>query len=183
MAAICVYCSSADKIDPALLEVAAAVGKEIANRGHSLVSGGGRVSMMGAVATSARQHGAHTLGVIPHFLHRGEEADLGSDELITTDTMSERKELLETRSDAFITLAGGIGTLEELFQTWVGHALKQHHKPMVICDPTGAMQSLHEMLTSLHQQGLIRDHAMETIHWVNSVSAALDTIETKLGQG
>lgn len=180
MAAICVYCSSADHIDPALGEVAAQIGQLIGERGHSLVSGGGSVSMMGAVARSARAAGAHTLGVIPEFLHRGEVADVDSDELIVTSTMAERKELLETRSDAFITLAGGIGTLEELFQTWVGRTLKQHHKPIVVCDPTGALATFQAALEDLHRRNLIRDHAMEDLVWATSPAAALDTIDREL---
>lgn len=180
MAAICVYCSSADNIDPALIDVAAQIGQLIGERGHSLVSGGGSVSMMGSVARSARAAGAHTLGVIPQFLNLDEVADKDSDELITTDTMAERKALLEERSDAFITLAGGIGTLEELFQTWVGRTLKQHQKPVVVCDPTGAFATLKTALDDLHRSKLIREHAMGGLVWTSSVVAALDAVDREL---
>src|SRR5437868_6733429 len=113
MASICVYCSSSDSIDPAYLELAAAVGVRLAADGHSLVSGGGRVSMMGAVARAARAGGAHTVGVIPEHLMPYEVADVDADELLVVQTMRERKQTMDDRSDMFIALPGGIGTLEE----------------------------------------------------------------------
>ena len=115
---ICVYCSSSDAIDPAYLELAAAVGARLAARRARLVSGGGRVSMMGAVARAARAGGAHTIGVIPEHLVPLEVADTDADELVVVDTMRERKRMMDERADAFLALPGGIGTLEELFEVW-----------------------------------------------------------------
>ncbi|MGV9482888.1 LOG family protein, partial [Gordonia aichiensis] len=105
---VCVYCS-ASTTDPGLISLAARVGTEIARRGWQLVSGGGHVSMMGAVATAARAGGAHTVGVIPKHLVHKEVADVDAGELLVTDTMRQRKQLMEARADAFLALPGGVG--------------------------------------------------------------------------
>src|SRR5271156_6230385 len=104
MPAVCVYCSSAEPIEPHFLELATAVGAGIAQRGYSLVSGGGRVSMMGAVARAARAGGASTLGVIPAHLMALEVADTDADSLAVVDTMRERKQVMDDSSDAFLAL-------------------------------------------------------------------------------
>ena len=104
--------------DPTCLRLAADVGTEIGRRGWQLVSGGGNISMMGEVARAARAAGAHTIEVIPKMLVHLEVADVDADELVVTDTMNERKQVMAERADAFLTLPGGIGTLEELFETW-----------------------------------------------------------------
>jgi len=115
--AVCVYCSAGPR-HPALLDLAHRVGAAIAQRGWTLVSGGGNVSAMGAVAAGARAEGGRTVGVIPKALVHRELADIGADELVVTDTMRQRKQVMEDRSDAFLALPGGIGTCEELFETW-----------------------------------------------------------------
>ena len=120
---------------PELLALAAELGEAIAERGWTLVWGGGNVSAMGALATAARARGGWTVGVIPKALVRREVADRDADELIVTDTMRERKQIMEDRADAFITLPGGIGTLEELFEAWTGGYLGMHDKPVVMLDP------------------------------------------------
>lgn len=160
--AVCVYCS-ASTTDPDQLELAARVGTEIARRGWQLVSGGGHVSMMGAVATAARAGGANTVGVIPkHLVHR-EVADVDADELVVTDTMRQRKQVMEDRSDAFLTLPGGIGTLEEFFETWTGGHLGQHNKPMALLDPAGHYSGLFAWLTELHDRGFVPQTALDRI--------------------
>src|SRR4028118_234569 len=118
MVAICVYCASSDGIDGRYLELATELGGALAERGHSLVSGGGRVSMMGAVARAARGGGAHTVGVIPAALVELEVADDDADELLVVPDMRARKGLMDARAGAFVTLPGGIGTLEELMEVW-----------------------------------------------------------------
>ena len=132
--AVCVYCASGPT-HPELLALAAELGEAIADRGWTLVWGGGNVSAMGALATAARARGAWTVGVIPKMLVRREVADHDADELIVTDTMRERKQIMEDRADAFIALPGGIGTLEELFEAWTGGYLGMHDKPVVMLDP------------------------------------------------
>jgi len=177
MAAVCVYCASSDSIEPQYLELAAAVGSRIASGGHSLVSGGGRVSMMGAVARAARDGGAHTVGVIPQHLVPLEVADTAADELIVVDTMRERKRIMDHRADAFIALPGGLGTLEELFEVWTSNSLDMHDKPVIVLDPAGFYDPLWAWLSSLIDSGFVRQAALDRLHRVAAVEEAFAVIE------
>ncbi|MEV6767141.1 TIGR00730 family Rossman fold protein [Nocardia sp. NPDC051030] len=159
---VCVYCS-ASAGDQAALDLATAVGAEIARRGWQLVSGGGHVSMMGAVATAARAGGAKTIGVIPKKLVHREMADVDSDELIVTDSMRERKQIMEDRADAFLTLPGGIGTLEELFETWTGAYLGVHDKPVVVLDPEGHYRGMFAWIEELREKGFVGRQALDRV--------------------
>ncbi|MFI7668236.1 TIGR00730 family Rossman fold protein [Nocardia sp. NPDC049526] len=174
--AVCVYCS-ASTADPAMLALAARVGTEIARRGWQLVSGGGHVSMMGAVATGARAGGAHTVGVIPKHLVHQEVADVDADELIVTDTMRQRKQVMEDRADAFLTLPGGIGTLEEFFETWTGGYLGQHEKPVVVLDPNGFYRGLFDWLDQLYDRKFVSQPAMARITVVDDLPAAFAALK------
>ncbi|MFC6013963.1 TIGR00730 family Rossman fold protein [Nocardia lasii] len=173
---VCVYCS-ASTAEPELISLAARVGTEIARRGWQLVSGGGHVSMMGAVATAARAGGAHTIGVIPkHLVHR-EVADVDADELLVTDTMRQRKQLMEERADAFLTLPGGVGTLEELFETWTGGYLGEHTKPVVVLDANGFYDGLFHWLDELSGRGLVSRQARERLIVTTDLPAAFAALE------
>ncbi|MGQ0482649.1 MAG: TIGR00730 family Rossman fold protein [Pseudonocardia sp.] len=172
--AVCVYCSSADAIAPAHLELAAALGRGIAARGWTLVSGGGRRSMMGAVAQAARAGGARTVGVIPHSMVEREWADHDSDELLVTDTMRERKAMMDAHADAFVTLAGGLGTCEELLETWSARVLDLHTKPVVLLDPDGHYTGLLSWLSGVVTAGFARPSALDTLVVTGTVDAALD---------
>lgn len=174
---ICVYCSSSELIDPAFVLLAAEVGTELARRGHSLVSGGGSVSCMGAVARSARAGGAHTTGVIPEALVAMEVGDTDSDELLVTATMRERKALMDERADGFLALPGGLGTLEELLEIWVGALLGLHAKPVVILDHDGVFTHLRLLVDDLVGRGFVRPRARDTVLWATSVTEALDFVE------
>ncbi|OAA24180.1 hypothetical protein UG55_103127 [Frankia sp. EI5c] len=174
---ICVYCSSSELIDPSFVLLAAEVGTELARRGHVLVSGGGSVSCMGAVARAARAGGAHTIGVIPEALVAMEVGDTDSDELIVTATMRERKAIMDERADGFLALPGGLGTLEELFEIWVGGLLGLHDKPMVILDHDGVFAHLRVLIDDLVGRGFVRPHARDTVIWATSVTEALDFVE------
>jgi uncharacterized protein (TIGR00730 family) len=171
--AVCVYCASGPT-HPALLELAAALGAAIADRGWTLVSGGGNVSAMGAVAAGARSHGGRTVGVIPKALVHRELADVDADELIVTDTMRERKQVMEDRADGFIALPGGIGTLEELFEAWTAGYLGMHAKPVVMLDPVGHYDGLVTWLAGLVDTGYVSAIAMDRLPVARDIGAALD---------
>ncbi len=176
MTAVCVFCSSSTTIDAKYVDLAAKVGQRIALRGWSLVSGGGSVSMMGAVAEAARAGGAHTTGVIPDALVRMEVADLDADELVVTHDMRERKGLMDARSDAFLALPGGIGTLEELIEVWTSRSLNMHHKPVVVLDPWHDYDHLHALLDHWISVGFVRPTAISHVHWARGVDEALDAL-------
>jgi hypothetical protein len=169
---VCVYCASGPA-HPELLALAAQVGEAIADRGWTLVSGGGNVSAMGALAAGARAHRGRTVGVIPKALVHKEVADVDADELVVTDTIRERKQIMEDRSQAFIALPGGIGTLEELFETWTAGYLGVHDKPVVLLDPDGHYDGLWAWLEGLVDSGYIHPGALERIVVVRDVEAAL----------
>ncbi|WP_132423876.1 TIGR00730 family Rossman fold protein [Pseudonocardia endophytica] len=171
---VAVYCASSDGVDARYVELAAAVGREVAARGWSLVSGGGRRSMMGAVARAAREGGARTVGVIPQSMVEREWADADSDELVVTGSMRERKEQMERRSDAFLALPGGLGTCEELFEVWSSGVLELHDKPVVLLDPDGHWQGLLDWVAGLSGKGFAFGELMRRITVVTDVEAALD---------
>ena len=180
MAAICVYCSSSTKIDQRYVDLAAEVGSELARRGHSLVSGGGDLSCMGAVARAARAGGAGTVGVIPAALLELEVGDQDADELLVVDDMRTRKGLMDARSDAFLTLPGGLGTLEELLEVWVARFLGMHAKPVVALDPDGLFAPLREQVQVMVDKGFVRRSAADALTWTATVPEALDAIEAEL---
>ncbi len=179
---VCVYCS-ASTADPDALALAARVGTEIARRGWQLVSGGGHVSMMGAVATAARAGGAPTVGVIPKHLVHKEVADVDSDELVVTDTMRQRKQVMEDRADAFLTLPGGVGTLEEFFETWTGGYLGQHAKPVVVLDPNGFYDGLFRWIDELYERKFVSRFAMQRITVATSLPAAFAALKPEPALG
>jgi hypothetical protein len=183
VAAVCVFCSSSNRIDPSYVELAAAVGTELAARGHSLVTGAGSVSCMGAVARAARAGGAFTVGVIPQVLLDLEVADRDADELIVTNDMRSRKGLMDARSDAFLTLPGGLGTLEELLEIWVSRTLAMHAKPVVVLDPDGVYDGLRTQVDELVTREFVRPAARDTLIWVTDVAAAFDAIEAEMAAG
>ena len=171
---VCVYCASIEGIAPHHAELAAELGRAIAARGWGLVSGGGRRSMMGAVAIAARTAGARTTGVIPQAMVEREWADHESDELLVVDNMRERKALMEAHADAFIALPGGIGTLEELVEVWSSGYLGFHDKPVVMLDPTGHYAGLLSWMRGLAEQGFVVPSAMNRLVVATDVTAALD---------
>jgi uncharacterized protein (TIGR00730 family) len=172
--AVCVYCASADGIDPAHVRLAEEVGRAVAARGWTLVSGGGRRSMMGAVSRGARDGGGRTIGVIPRSMVEREWADHDCDELLITDTMRERKAMMDAHADAFITLAGGLGTCEELFETWSARVLELHTKPVVLLDPDCHFGGLLEWLRTVADAGFARPAALDRLVVTTTVGAALD---------
>jgi uncharacterized protein (TIGR00730 family) len=175
--AVCVFCASSDVIPERYVTLAAEVGTEIARRGHTLVTGGGSVSCMGAVARAARAGGARTIGVIPRALLASEVADDDADELLVTDDMRTRKAAMDDRADAFVALPGGLGTLEELLEIWVARTLRMHDKPVVVCDPDGAYHHLRAQVDQLVSAGFARAEVHEAVTWVRTAAEALDVVE------
>jgi uncharacterized protein (TIGR00730 family) len=180
VAAVCVFCASSESIAPHYVELAAEVGAELARRGHTLITGGGSVSCMGAVARAARAGGARTVGVIPRALRDEEIADEDADELVVTADMRSRKGEMDGRADAFLTLPGGLGTLEELLEIWVSRVLRMHDKPLVVLDPDGIFAPLREQVDLLVRKGFARASVDEAIVWADTVGAAFDALEHPL---
>jgi uncharacterized protein (TIGR00730 family) len=170
---IAVFCSSSPAIDTKFIDLAFELGVGIAQSGADLVSGGGHISAMGAISRGARSKNGRTIGIIPQKLVDIEFADHESDELIVVDSMRTRKAKIEELSDAFITLPGGLGTLEELFEIWVGRYLQFHNKPVIILDPFGIYQPLHVLVEHLENEKFVKPGMRELLHWTTTVDEAV----------
>jgi uncharacterized protein (TIGR00730 family) len=153
---VCVYCGSGPGHAPEYEQAAAAFGVALAKAGIRLVYGGGGTGLMGTVATAVLKNGGHVTGVIPQFLKSRELQMQGLQEQIVVDDMQERKMIMYQRSDAFVALPGGIGTLEELVEqlTWV--QLGRHRKPVVVLNTLGFWDPLRVLLTHMKTEGFIR---------------------------
>jgi uncharacterized protein (TIGR00730 family) len=178
---VCVFCSASDDIDPRYISLAEHVGREVGRRGWTLVSGGGSVSMMGAVARGARAKGGLTIGVIPRLLRDVEIGDHEVAELVVTDDMRQRKGIMDERSDGFLALPGGLGTLEELLEVWVSRTLGMHDKPVVALDPDGVFTGLRQQVADLVASGFVRPSARDALSWFTQVEPALDAIAAGVG--
>ncbi len=174
---VSVFCSSAPDIPTTSLDLAFDIGKAIGEQGWDLVWGGGRSSMMGQVAKGARSVGAKTIGVIPEPLINLEFEDKDATHMHVVKNMRDRKAKIEDLADAFIALPGGIGTLEEFFEIWVGSYLKFHQKPIAICDPTGVYEPLREALNHLAQQNFMKTGQAELVAWCKDIPSTLAAIK------
>src|SRR6478736_6171593 len=154
---ICVYCGSGPGTDPAFIESARAFGAILAKNGVGLVFGGGAVGMMGAIAKSVLDHGGTVTGIIPEFLVAREHAMRGTDNLIVTRDMHERKRKMFEMADAFVAMPGGIGTLEEAVEqiTWV--QLGRHRKPILLANIKNFWNPLCVLIDHMKNLEFIRD--------------------------
>ena len=153
---ICVYCGSGPGSNSRFIEAAIALGKLLAENGIRLVYGGGSIGLMGALATSALDHGGTVIGIIPDFLTSRENALTRAQELIVTPDMHERKRLMFERSDAFVALPGGVGTLEELVEQLTWKQLGRHTKPILLANIDGFWEPLLALLAHMRATQFIR---------------------------
>ncbi len=153
---ICVYCGSGQGADPVFTQTAYALGADMAKHNLGLVYGGGNLGLMGTIARSVLDHGGHVTGIIPQFLKTKEQMLEGAQELIITNTMHERKMLMFEKSDAFIALPGGIGTLEELVEQMTWAQLQQHAKPIIIANIANFWDPLLTLIDHMKGNGFIR---------------------------
>jgi uncharacterized protein (TIGR00730 family) len=152
---ICVYCGSSDGGD-IYLEAARAVGRTLAERGIGVVYGGAKVGTMGAVADAALAAGGEVIGVIPESLVNREVAHDGLTEQHIVDGLHARKALMAELSDGFITLPGGVGTMEELFEVWTWAQLGLHAKPVGLLDVNGFYDHLLRFTDTMVEEGFLR---------------------------
>jgi len=152
---ICVYCGSGPGLDPAFVEAARKFGKILAENRIGLVYGGGSIGLMGALASSALDHGGKVTGIIPEFL-TGREHALERGELIVTRDLHERKQFMFERADAFVALPGGVGTLEELVEQMTWAQLGRHKKPIVLANINGFWDPLCTLLDHMEELEFIR---------------------------
>jgi uncharacterized protein (TIGR00730 family) len=153
---IAVYCGSATPADPIYIETAAMVGRSLAERGIGVVYGGGRLGLMGAVADAALAAGGEVIGVIPEALRDAEVAHLGCTELMIVPGMHERKKLFTDLSDGFLTIPGGVGTMDELWEAISWAQLGYHEKPVGVLNVAGFYDKLIEFNAHMIDVGFVR---------------------------
>ena len=153
---VCVYCGSGPGTNPRFIEAAITLGKTFAENGVRLVYGGGSLGLMGAVAQSTLDHGGTVTGIIPEFLTARENALERVQEMIVTPDMHERKRLMFERSDAFVALPGGIGTLEELVEQLTWQQLGRHSKPVLLANIDGFWEPLLSLISHMRATQFIR---------------------------
>lgn len=172
---VCVYCGSSDAADPEFLTAATRLGKLLAAKGLRLVYGGGGVGLMGATARAARDAGGDVLGVIPDFL-RGRERPVENVETIVVTTMHERKMMMFERSDAFIVLPGGIGTLEEIIELLSWQRLGLHTKPVVFYNPRGFWNPLFHLFEHIIGEKLMPPEFNDSWRAVSRIEEILPAV-------
>jgi uncharacterized protein (TIGR00730 family) len=166
---VCVFCGSAAGANPVYAITARELGRELAERKLALVYGGGRVGLMGEVATAALASGGAVIGVIPHSLALKEVAQEDCTELVVVNTMHERKSLMADRADAFVALPGGYGTCDELFEILTWAQLGIHQKPVVILNVNGFFAPLLAWLDHIVIEGLLKPKHRELLLVADSV--------------
>lgn len=176
MSSICVYCSSSNAIADTYPPVAEALGRAIARRGHTLVYGGGAVGLMGVLAKAAHDAGGAVTGVIPSKLQDREGIAYEADNLIVTETMRERKGIMFRKSDAFIVLPGGFGTVEEFMEVLTLKQLGYHDHPIAILNVDGFFDTLLDFFEELRDGRFARESIHDLVHVVSTAEEAVERV-------
>jgi uncharacterized protein (TIGR00730 family) len=153
---ICVYCGSGSGRNPAHAEAARAFGRLLAENHIGLVYGGGSLGLMGEIAHSVLHHGGYVTGIIPGFLSEREHMLIEAQELIVVEDMHQRKQLMFAKSDAFVALPGGLGTLEEFVEQLTWSQLGRHTRPIVLANIGGFWDPLLALFERMKAEGFIR---------------------------
>lgn len=167
---VCVYCGSSARVDQVYKDAAVELGKTIASQGWGVVYGGGRVGLMGLVADSALGAGAPVIGIIPQHIQAREIEHTDLTELHIVDSMHIRKQMMVDRADAFVILAGGLGTLDEFFELLTWKQLGLHDKPVVMVNINGYWSKMVEAIKYIADQKFMRDEDLGMFQVVNSVA-------------
>ncbi len=173
---ICVYCGSGDGRDPAYAEAAVALGTSMAKAGIGLVYGGGSLGLMGRVARAVLDNGGRVTGIIPAFLSNKERMLRDVTELIVVEDMHQRKRLMFDKSDAFVALPGGVGTLEELVEQLTWSQLGQHEKPIILANVNQFWNPLLGLLEHMRGERFIREGLEVRFRVVDQATAILPAV-------
>lgn len=171
---VCVFCGASPGARPIYHEAAASLGRSLAERGLTLVYGGGAVGLMGVVADAALAAGGEVIGIIPQSLERAEIGHKGLTRLEVVDGMHARKARMAELADAFIALPGGLGTLEELFEVWTWGQLGYHAKPLGLLEVDGFYSRLTDFLDHLVAERFVREQHRSILQVSESPSQLLD---------
>jgi hypothetical protein len=178
---ICVYCGANTGARPQYTAAAEALGRDMARQDVRLVYGGGSIGLMGVLARAVMEHGGRVTGIIPQFLRDREVMLREVDDLVVTADMHERKRIMFERSDAFVALPGGIGTLEEVVEMMTWAQLDQHAKPVMIVNIGGFWDPLIEQFGRMTSEGFLHkaflgNHVDLPVRFVDSVADVIPTL-------
>ncbi len=173
MKSVCVYCGSSTGNRPRYAEAAREMGRALAESGLALVYGGGKVGLMGMVADAVLAHGGTAIGVIPDALMQKEVGHLGLTELHVVRNMHERKQMMADRSDAFIAMPGGVGTYEELFETFTWLQLGYHAKPVGLLNVAGFYDGMLQFLRHAVGEGFLKTEHADLLHVADTPAGIL----------
>ncbi len=176
MKRICVFCGSSSGKAPRYARAAEEPGRLRAGRGAGLVYGGGKVGLMGTVADAALAGGGEVIGVIPEAMRTRELAHEGLSELHVVDSMLDRKQMMADLSDGFLTLPGGLGTLDELFEVLTWTQLGIHAKPCGLLNLEGYYDKLLAMLEDCEREGFLRPKHRHLLLVENSLEPLLERL-------
>ena len=175
---ICIFCSANQQLDPDFFGMTEELGRWLATAGHTLVYGGVNSGLMECVARAVKQAGGRTVGVIPKIVEKGGRISDYVDVEVMCDNLSDRKQLMEDRSDVFIALPGGIGTMDEVFTIAAAHTIGYHDKRVILYNMKGFWDDLVAMLDRLQQRGMVRGQWRGYI----AVAESLEDIKDLLSQ-
>lgn len=173
---ICVFCSSSDGIDAKYFEIARKLGSYLGAHGFTLVYGGGSIGLMGELARAVHQNGGRVIGVIPHWMRVKGISYEEADELLISEGLRDRKQLMEERAEGFVALPGGIGTLDELCETLALRLLHVHEKPLWILNAFGFYDPLLMLFEEFYRQGFAPERMRDYYHVVNSVEELMQSL-------
>ena len=173
---ICVFGASSDSLQKEYYDAAFALGEALARGGHALVYGGGRGGLMGACARGVLSLGGEITGVAPRFFDEGDVLLKEHGRFLFTDTMAERKTMMEDLADGFIVLPGGVGTLEEFFETLTLCLLGRHQKPMALLNTCGYFDLLRKLLEDSIEKGFTSPACREILSFCTEPAEALEAL-------
>ncbi|MGF1634244.1 MAG: TIGR00730 family Rossman fold protein [Phycisphaerae bacterium] len=178
--AVTVFLSSSRDVPQVYFDAAGRLGRLLGAAGYELVYGGNDVGSMKHLADGCRAAGGRVVGVTPRFFKTLELTDAAADELVYVETMRQRKQVMEDRGDAFITLPGGLGTLEELFEIIVGRQLQQHNKPIILVNVEGFFTPLIKLIEHGVEHRFVRPNALSLFDLTDSVEEAVTLLQQQL---
>ncbi len=174
---ICVFCASSEAIDKSYITAGERLGEHLAEKGHTLIFGAGKYGVMGAVARGIRRKGGSAVGVIPTFFENA-DVTFTDCELVYTETMRERKQIMEDKSDVFVMMPGGIGTFEEFFEILTLKQLGRHKKPVVIYNVNGYYNPMLAMIDDAIEKDFMSPKCRSLYFVADTEAQVFDYMET-----
>lgn len=174
---ICLYGSGSKKTPEEFTKVGYDLGRKLALNSHSLVFGGGNDGMMGAVARGVFENGGNVLSIAPEWINEFDDEFKNSSEYIKTESMDERKNLFLEKSDAFIIVPGGIGTLDEFFEVLTLKYLHRHSKRIILFNINHFYDAMISMLESMHDEGFIREGALDIFEVADTIDEVMEFLQ------